>query len=110
MDEKHLRSFFHHLSIIRNLCAHHARLWNREFIFTYKMPKTRPKILSASLNRKSPRRLYNTLAMLAWLMDVTCIDHHWKSRLLGLFKQHAVDARAIGAPVDFELLPVWEKH
>jgi len=107
MDEKHLRSFFHHLSIVRNLCAHHARLWNREFTFTYKMPKTRPQALSASLNRKSPRRLYNTLAMLAWLMDVTCIEHHWKSRLFGLLKQHAIDARAIGAPVSFELLPVW---
>jgi len=109
MDEKHLRSFFHHLSIVRNLCAHHARLWNREFTFTYKMPKTRPQVLSISLNRKSPRRLYNTLVMLAWLMDVTCIDHHWKSRFLGLLKQHAVDARAIGAPVGFELLPVWEE-
>ena len=34
IDEKYLRSFFHHLSIVRNICANHARLWNRTFTIT----------------------------------------------------------------------------
>jgi len=110
MDEKHLRSFFHHLSIVRNLCAHHARLWNREFTFTYKLPTTRPQALIGSLNRKAPRRLYNTLAMLAYLMDVTCIHHHWKQRLFELLKQHSIDAEAIGTPTGFESLAIWKKE
>ncbi|MDX8412919.1 MAG: Abi family protein, partial [Mariprofundales bacterium] len=110
VDEKHLRSFFHHLSIVRNLCAHHARLWNREFTFTYKLPTTRPQALINSLNRKAPRRLYNTLAMLAYLMDVTCTNHHWKQRLLELLKHHHIDAGAIGAPAGLELLTIWQKQ
>ncbi|MGB3519772.1 MAG: Abi family protein [Elainellaceae cyanobacterium] len=31
LDEKILTSLLHHLTIVRNICAHHARLWNREF-------------------------------------------------------------------------------
>jgi len=108
IDEKHLRSFFHHLSIVRNICAHHARLWNREFTFTYKLPGTKPEALLESLNRTSPRRLYNTLGMLVWLMDVTCPGHHWKVRLLELIKRHNIDARAMGAPAGFESLPIWQ--
>ena len=38
-DEINLVSFLHHLSTVRNLCAHHSRLWNREFIFTFKLPR-----------------------------------------------------------------------
>jgi len=53
----------HHLSTLRNLCAHHSRLWNREFTFTFKLPRQRPKILIGSLNPKQPRRMYNTLVM-----------------------------------------------
>jgi len=29
LDEVNLTSFLHHLSIVRNHCAHHARLWKR---------------------------------------------------------------------------------
>lgn len=30
-DQRVLESWLHHLTFIRNLCAHHSRLWNREF-------------------------------------------------------------------------------
>ncbi|TLS78031.1 Abi family protein [Mariprofundus erugo] len=107
IDEKFLCSFFHHLSIVRNICAHHARLWNREFTFTYKLPSRRPSALTANLNYSAPRKLYNTLAMLAHLMDVTCIEHHWKTRLLTLLQKHHVDTRAMGFPADYASRPLW---
>lgn len=31
VDEKVLESWLRHLSLVRNICAHHGRLWNREF-------------------------------------------------------------------------------
>jgi abortive infection bacteriophage resistance protein len=30
LDEKVLTSFVHHLTIVRNHCAHHGRVWNRK--------------------------------------------------------------------------------
>jgi len=44
IDEVILTSFLHHLTIVRNICAHHGRLWNRRFGFKAKMPK-RPEPL-----------------------------------------------------------------
>lgn len=107
MDEINLTSFLHHLSIIRNFCAHHSRLWNREFTFTFRLPKHRPAPLVASLNHQDSRRLYNTLAMLAWLLDVICPGHHWKQRLKAVLAQHAVDPQRMGFPAGWEQMPIW---
>ncbi|MCX5963758.1 MAG: hypothetical protein NT070_11650 [Cyanobacteria bacterium] len=39
LDEKILTSLLHHLTIVRNFCAHHARRWNREFTVIPTLPK-----------------------------------------------------------------------
>ncbi len=107
MDESNLTSFLHHLTIIRNICAHHGRLWNREFTVTFRLPSHRPKTLISSLNPKDGRRIYNTLAMLADLMDRISPGHHWKRRLRTLLEQHRIDTRPMGFPDHFALRPLW---
>lgn len=107
MDEGNLTSFLHHLTIIRNICAHHGRLWNREFTVTFRLPSHRPKTLISSLNPKDGRRIYNTLALLADLMDRISPGHHWKRRLRALMEQHRIDPRPMGFPADFALRPLW---
>jgi abortive infection bacteriophage resistance protein len=107
LDEKYLRSFLHHLSIVRNLCAHHSRLWNREFTFALKRPGQRPLPAVQSLNWQDERKLYNTLVMLAYLMDVICPGHHWKHRLKVLIDSQSIDTRHMGFPDDFAERPVW---
>lgn len=106
MDGVVLVSFLHHMSTIRNLCAHHARLWNREFTFAFKLP-CRPRTLAESLNRESGKRIYNTLSIMAWLMDCISPHHHWKSRLKELLTRHAIGMYAMGFPQEWETLPVW---
>ncbi len=107
LDEVNLTSFLHHLSIVRNLCAHHSRLWNREFAITWKLPANKPVTLFKNFNALNGKRLYNTLVMLAYLMD--CINpHSWKRRLGGLFDKHPeVPAFAMGFPDDWRDRPIW---
>jgi len=31
VDERFFTSFCHHLTHVRNICAHHGRVWNRQF-------------------------------------------------------------------------------
>jgi abortive infection bacteriophage resistance protein len=106
MDETNLASFLHHLSTVRNLCAHHARLWNREFTVTFSLPRRRPKVLAESLNREN-KRIYNTLSVMAYLMDCVSPHHHWKFRVKELLMKYLVDIRAMGFPQKWETLPVW---
>nr|VFK11249.1 MAG: Abortive infection bacteriophage resistance protein [Candidatus Kentron sp. LPFa] len=99
LDEKCLRSFLHHLSVIRNLCAHHSRLWNRELTVIFRLPG-RPAELASGLNPnpEGKRRLYNTLVMLVYLMDIVSPGHHWDHRLASLFDRHGIDFDRMGFP------------
>jgi abortive infection bacteriophage resistance protein len=108
LDETNLTSFLHHLSTVRNICAHHSRLWNREFTFTFKLPKKRPTELALSLNPSDERRVYNTLTVLAWLMDRTSREHHWKQRLINLIFHHSIKLNLMGFPSDWHRLPLWK--
>lgn len=106
-DEIMLVSFMHHLALIRNICAHHSRLWNREFAFTFKLPRTRPAAVVTALNPAAPRKLYNTLAMLACLLDGICPGHAWKSRLHDLLAAHTVPLAAMGFPSQWRSTALW---
>lgn len=107
LNERVLVSFLHHLTTIRNLCAHHSRLWNREFIFTPVLP-VRPDSLARTLNAEQPRRLYNTLSLLMYLMNLINPGHHWKERLTTLIARHTISPVDMGFPTDWEALPLWK--
>lgn len=112
LDEAVLSSFLHHLTVIRNLCAHHARLWNREVTVTMKLPRTKPASLVPNLDigpdpNRAPRRIYNTLVMLAYLMDRISPGHRWKQRLFELLERHRIEARQMGFPADYRERPLW---
>lgn len=107
LDEVNLTSFLHHLSIVRNLCAHHARLWNREFVFAWKLPRLKPPELWENFNTEDGKRIYNTLVMLAYLMD-RINPHSWKKRLGILLAKHPeVRERHMGFPDDWLNRPIW---
>lgn len=108
MDETNLVSFLHHLAIVRNLCAHHSRVWNRELAFTYKLPKHRPAAVLGSLNPASPKKLYNTLVILGNLLDRLSPGHHWKSRLQQLIQAHQIPAYEMGFPAHWQQQPFWQ--
>ena len=109
LDEKNLRSFIRHLSNVRNYCAHHARVWNRDYTVTLKIPNKRPTLLISSFNpdTKANRKLYNTLVLLAYMMDKTCPGNHWKNNLMILLKRHAINEKAMGFPQDWQQRSIW---
>jgi abortive infection bacteriophage resistance protein len=106
-DEVNLVSFLHHLTIVRNLCAHHSRLWNRDFIINFKIPKRRPQKLVEDFNQSTQKRIYNTLVMLLYLMDQISPDHHWRKRLIEKIDQHHIDTRRMDFPADWKTKAIW---
>jgi len=109
LDEKNLVSLFHHLTTVRNCCAHHSRLWNRRFTVIMQLPKRKPENLTPNFNPASERHLYNTLVMLAYMMDIMNPGHHWKERLGGLLTSYPdVQVQAMGFPKDWQDRPIWK--
>lgn len=108
IDEQILESICHHLTYVRNVCAHHSRLWNREMTIGMKLAR-KPEELSLCFNPLIPKRLYNTLVMLAYLLDEISPRSQWRAHLLALLGQHPkVDLAAMGFPEDWRLSAIWE--
>lgn len=107
LDEKILTSFFHHLSTVRKLCAHHSRLWNRRFVFTLTIAK-HPTELSVYFNPAALRNLYNTLVLIRYELAIISPDSLWEGRLIALLQEHpAVDPSGIGFPEKWQVMDIW---
>ncbi len=112
INEGIMTSFCTHLSLVRNFSAHHARLWNRNFTITMKLPKNCEESLMRSLHvlpqsDKALRKIYNTLTMIIYLMNIIAPNHHWLTRLKSLIEQHAVSVSHMGFPHDWKELNLW---
>ncbi len=110
LDEKVLQTFTHHLTYVRNICAHHSRLWNRQLTVTMQLPRAKPGRLSGSFNAAETRKIYNTLVMLAWILDIVCPGHSWRIRLFNLMQKHEIDTTYMGFPPDFKSLEIWRSN
>lgn len=108
LDEQIIGSFAHHLAYVRNVCAHHMRLWNREMTIGMKLA-VRPKWLGEIFNPELPKRLYNTLIMLAYMMNRISPASRWRASLLALLEEHpAVDLAAMGFPDGWQQVAIWQ--
>lgn len=112
IDEKVMTSFCEHLSLVRNMAAHHARLWNRDITKKMRLPTHGPRDLYGSLwglpdtDRRS-RKLYNTFTMTLHLMNVIAPGHYWKARVKDLIATYAIDTSKMGFPADWQTRPLW---
>lgn len=106
VDEKVLESWLRHLSLVRNTCAHHSRLWNREFTITPLLPRSKPTGLAIQFQSNS-RKLYNSLIILLHCMDVIAPRHHWRTRLKTLITSHDIPVAAMDFPTHWQRLPIW---
>ena len=108
VDEKVLESWLRHLSLVRNTCAHHCRLWNREFTITALLPRNKPVGFTTQFQMKS-RKLYNTLVILLYFMDMISPNHHWRTRLKDLIAEHDVLVRSMDFPANWQSFPIWQE-
>jgi abortive infection bacteriophage resistance protein len=100
-------SLAHHLAYVRNICAHHGRLWNRQFTLTLKMPQS-PAALKLALSVGSERKVYNTLVMLGYLIGIVAPGSEWCHNIVDLIDTCPLaDPVAMGFPANWRNLPMW---
>jgi len=101
-------SWIHSIVYMRNVCAHHSRLWNRVMSIQPYMPR---RTYNQWLIKKdvSNNSTYFILSMLVYLMN--CIKHEndviekFKSLLI---KYPNIHPFAMGFPEDWEKEPLWK--
>jgi len=118
-----LRSWFRSLSDLRNMCAHHSRVWNREFGSRPEKPKKVqplwpkiPKAIKSPFQQGSEqtidpqRRLYMFLVVIQSLLNVVAPKSRWAERFINLLERYPQVSRwHMGFPDDWQNELFWEK-
>ena len=104
-----LPSWLQSISQIRNHCAHHSRLWNRN------LPGA-PKLLSKppfNWVSKVPKQhefqyLYIHLCLMKYMLNIVQPKNHFTEKLDELFKKYPnVDPNALGMKPNWKEEPLW---
>jgi abortive infection bacteriophage resistance protein len=104
------------LNYVRNVSAHHARLFNRKLQYAPSRPRVGliPLLdhLRDSEQPKSVYGAYNSLAVIAFLLTVIDPSSGWGSRLASLLRDFptsdALTIQSLGAPQSWEALELWQ--
>jgi len=100
-----------HLSIIRNSCAHHARLWNRGFLLRMRLPQKPADLLAtlAPVTPNAPALLYNALVLITYLLRQVAPGSNWLAELRDLLATHPTgNLAAMGFPAGWDTRPLWQ--
>ncbi|MBX8826949.1 Abi family protein [Ochrobactrum sp. SFR4] len=108
LDEKVMVSLVHHIAYVRNICAHHGRLWNKQFIVTMSVPAS-PTAIKLAMNATEKRRLYNSLVALGYLIKIAAPDSEWRQNLIALVDSCPLAApQEMGFPDNWRTLTFWQ--
>lgn len=99
-----LDSWLHTLTVVRNICAHHARLWNRELGIKPEQPKQANFPWPHHLRRGSQHtRVAVVLAILHHLMQQASPHTRWHQRVSDLLNEYPeIPKPAMGLPADWQ--------
>lgn len=105
-----LENWMHNFSHVRNICAHHGRLWNRRITVPLKLPK---KPINAFLLNKRlyPYKLYPSLSAMLYILNIINKNTLIKSDLISLFntKDNSIrQEKEMGFPKDWRKEDLWK--
>jgi abortive infection bacteriophage resistance protein len=88
-----LESWMHAICYVRNLCAHHSRMWNRDFTIKPMIAKGHEAHLSNN------GRFYAQAYIINTLLKKAAPGTKWWDRMLKLVEEHPfIDRQAMGFP------------
>lgn len=118
LDDKTFTSWIHSIVYVRNICAHHSRLWNRVMSISPRIPrKPSYKWLNniASIDAGSSKmnqvnnRFYFVASMIIYLLNIVNPHHTFKDRFKNLLAKYpSVDTKAMGFTDNWEKESLWK--
>jgi abortive infection bacteriophage resistance protein len=105
-----LQSWLFCLNYIRNLCAHHSRLWNRELSIRPLVPDLKNNPEWHHPAAPDNRRTFAVLTLLRWLLLKIAPQSRWPDRLQELLNNYSdIPLNLAGFPAGWETSPVWNQ-
>ena len=94
------------ITVARNNCGHHARVWNRTFALCVSTMRrmTKPWI-SIPVNQ---RKVYFSLCIIKYFLNVISPNNDMRAKIDALFAAYqSIDVVAMGVPCGWENEPLW---
>jgi abortive infection bacteriophage resistance protein len=98
---------------VRNICAHHGRLWNVGLGVYPAIPTSAAIswLKSGALPERSRKRLYPVLVSLASVLDTISPHSSWAHRLHDLLiARSQMNLAGMGVPAEWTADPFWSRH
>ena len=101
-----MESWLHSIVYVRNICAHHSRLWNRQLSINAMIPRRTnlPFIKIPTATKK----VYYILSIVLYFMQTVNPNTTFVSRFKALLDKYPnVDVSAMGFPLDWQSNQLW---
>jgi abortive infection bacteriophage resistance protein len=102
-----LESWMHTFAHLRNVCAHHGRIWNRRLTTMPQMPSSTINTFLTN-NILYPNKLYATLCCMNYVLRIISPDNNFTIKLKELMKGCGlINLKDMGFPKDWDKEPIW---
>ncbi len=110
VNHTYLPSWLQSISQIRNFCAHHSRLWNKNLPSTLKLLSKPPyKWIENVPNQHDFRYLYIHLCLMKYMLNIIESENDFTTRLTDLLKKYPnVDPNALGLKENWNHEALWK--
>lgn len=101
-------SWLHTITYVRNICAHHSRLWNKTFGITPMMPR-RTTFPFVTLPTKGTQHVYFVLCMIQYLLNIINPSNTFRNKINVLLEEYPnIDIVAMGFPENWKEQLLWK--
>jgi len=105
-----LESWMRALNGVRNIAAHHGRLWNRTLGYKPLLPNSRKHPQWHADEKVSNSRIFIIILILRHLLRVCAPDSQWLQRVENLMDDFpAIPKQKMGFPENWKQHPVWSE-
>lgn len=106
---KVLDSWLHTFNYVRNLCAHHSRLWNRELAISPLIPDRHHQLQWHQPVKIDNKRVFAVLTISRYLLKQIAPQSKWQNRLNVLLNEHpTIPIAMMGFPANWQDCPIWQ--
>jgi abortive infection bacteriophage resistance protein len=102
-----LKTWLHTMVYIRNTCAHHARLWNREIAIKPEFPDSNPAFSELRMIRR--HKIFSALSVIHFCLRIITAKHSLRTDLVDVFNEFSFTRlHAAGFPPYWDSLSLWK--
>jgi abortive infection bacteriophage resistance protein len=114
--EDELENWMLCFSNLRNICAHHSRLWNRRLTSKPTLPYNtiNPFLSKINITRKDdlqiyPNKVYAIICCIVYLLNQINTENSFKNNLIDLLKNCPINQeKEMGFPKDWKTRDIWQ--